>query len=95
MAADEEAVDAVVKPVVCERVVEFGVTRGKRKADDKKDAQREPGQESGSEVYPRNRQAKYAEAAALWDYAAFESIGEGAALETAALRQARHVTSRV
>ena len=61
LAADEEAVDAVVKPVLCERVVEFGVARGKWKADDEKEAQREPGQESSGEVYPSNRQAKYAE----------------------------------
>jgi hypothetical protein len=95
LAVDEEAVDAVVKPVLCEGVVEFGVARGKWKANDEKEAQREPSQEGGGEVYPRNRQAKYAEGETLWDYSALVSIGEDAARETIAFYRARHVTSKV
>jgi hypothetical protein len=95
LAVDEEAVDAVVKPILCERVVEFGIARGKWKADNEKEAQREPGQESDSEVYPSNRQAKYAEGEALWDYAALVFISDDAAGETIALYQAGHVTSKV
>jgi hypothetical protein len=91
---DEEAVDAVVKPILCERVVEFGVARGKWKADNEKESQREPGQESGGEVYPSNWQAKDAEGEALWDYA-LVFISDAAAGETIALYQARHVTSKV
>ena len=95
LAVDEEAVDAVVKPVLCERVVEFGVAGGKWKADNEKEAQRETGQESGGEVYPSNRQAKYTEGETLRDYAPSVSIGEDAARETVALYHARHVTSEV
>jgi hypothetical protein len=94
LAVDEEAVDAVVKPILCERVVEFGVAGGKRKADNEKESQREPGQESGGEVDPRNRQAKYAEGEAVWDYT-LVFISDDAAGETIALYQARHVTSKV
>jgi hypothetical protein len=78
LAADEQAVDTVVEPVAGERIVEFGVTREEWKVDHEKEAQREPGKESGGGVCPSNRQAKYTGGETFRNYATFVSTsGDG------------------
>ncbi|MGH7936770.1 MAG: hypothetical protein ACREF8_07155 [Chthoniobacterales bacterium] len=94
MTANKQAVDAVIEPVASERIVKFGVTGGKWKANHEKEAQGEPGQESGGEICPSNRQAKYGGGETSRNYPALVSIGDDSR-RVLALRQIEHATSKV